>query len=235
MDNEVDRVKERLARPAAVIEPSDGVAVELTSSRLGSVSVALPGEKWPVANRVPMFPIAQLNLRDAPFVPRILNDVTLITLFFSEPVLTEEGENGGNWVLRSYPHLEPLVPLEADLSTTRMQFSNVVWKPATVRYRFLQSDYPDLYGIPPGVAIPEPILDQWSSLVVPCESSKVGGWPYLLQTALEWPVDLDLKPEFVFQLASLGNPEFPFCDMIYYVGRVRGRLPSEWILTSQSI
>lgn len=234
MDNELQRFKERLARPAAVIEPSDGLAVELTSSWLGAVKVAAPSEKWPTANGVPMFPIAQLNLRDAPFVPRIVSDVALITLFFAEPALIEEGENGGEWVLRAYPRLEPLVPLDADLSDTRKRFSNVVWKPASARYRLLQSDYPDVYGIPPEIAIPDPILDQWQSLVLPSEASKVGGWPYLLQTALEWPVDLDAEPEFVFQLASLGNPEFPFWDMIYYVGRVRGRLPSEWVLTSQS-
>jgi hypothetical protein len=181
-----------------------------------------------------MFPVAQLNLREAPYVASVVDDIALITLFFSEPVLTEEGENGGNWELRSYRDLELLIRLDVELSRARERFPKVVWEPAVAGYSLLRSDYPDVYDIPSDLAIPELVLDQWSSRVVPCKSPKIGGWPFLLQGPLEWTVEVERQPEFAFQLTSFGNRKFPFWDIAYYVGRVRGRRPSEWVLTSQS-
>jgi hypothetical protein len=222
MNATIARLKGQLARPANILEVDPNSSLSPYSSFLGSVKVALPGEAWPMYNGLPMFPIAQLNLRGLHWLPAALQDIELITVFFAEPVLAEEGENGGAWVLRAYDKVASLSPVDVDLSTLHEEYHAVNWRPSAARCVLLADDLPDAYDLPADVQYDEPLVDEWSSNVSPYESSKIGGWPYLLQGPLEWPVPVDAVPEFALQLSGFDADMFPFQDIIYYIARARG-------------
>jgi hypothetical protein len=234
----IEKVKERFSRPASVLEfsPAEGAASDPLCSWLGMVTVALPGEKWPVVDGSPMMPIAQLNLKDAPFVPNLLSDVALLTLFFAEPALIQEGPNGGLWELRAYDTIDGLRPFAKDESPTLATWSRrAIWTPMPVRYRLLEKDYPSIMNLLAEEDVPEELLDRWGEVAPTCEESKVGGWPSLLQGELGWNDSTD-DAEYAFQVSGFDNPAAPFRDMIYYVGRrSETRGASQWALTSYDV
>src|ERR1700736_1147586 len=105
-------LRKRLAKPASLIEvggtrpPADP-----TVSWFGAVHLGAPGEEWPRWQGLPMAPIAQLNLREAPFVPAALNDIALLTVFAANVALSGGEPNGDGWRVRAYRTLDGLVPL----------------------------------------------------------------------------------------------------------------------------
>lgn len=235
MNATIARLKGRLARPAHLIEVDRTSSPGPYSSLLGSVKVALPGEAWPTYDGLPMFPIAQLDFRGLHPLPAALHNIEMITLFFAEPVLAEEGENGGTWVLRAYDNAASLRRLDADLTKLHERFHAVKWRPSAARCVLLAADFPDAYDLPADVQCNESLVDEWCSNVSPHESSKIGGWPYLLQGPLEWSVSADAVPDFALQLSGFDVGVFPFQDIIYYVARAHGSRHSEWLLTSHTV
>lgn len=64
--------------------------------------VALPGETWPIHDGKPMLFVCQLNLTEAPVVPKLLQDIAVITFFLDPDVGLRDDTNGKDWCLRAY-------------------------------------------------------------------------------------------------------------------------------------
>ncbi len=86
-------LKKRLARPASRIVLDGRLTREhpVDASWFGRVNLALPGEEWPAADGMPMTPVAQLNLREAPHVPPALADLAMLAIFFGPDVFEITG------------------------------------------------------------------------------------------------------------------------------------------------
>jgi hypothetical protein len=181
-----------------------------------------------------MVPIAQLNLREASYVPPVLKDLALITLFFAEPVLVDERQPG-TWLLRSYRALDGLAEIDANPSAVHDAWSGAAqWKPRRVQYKVVERDYPCILDPRLSDELSDDVLDRWAEEATTSEQSKVGGWPYLLQSGMEWGTRHDEEIEFAFQLSGFNEGALPFRDIIYYVGRRQDSSISDWFLNSQS-
>jgi hypothetical protein len=174
-----------------------------------------------------MLPLCQLNLAEMPFVPLSLNDLSLITVFISAVSLPIETENGDGWRLRTYPSLEGLVEIEAP------RHDNPI-RPFPIRWELIEADYPGHEDIP--FELLEHLWDDYYDLFEHHYSSKVGGWPYLIQSEIYWspykrhPAD----PEYVFQIASEEKAHWQWGDRgIGYFGRGTGRAREVWALSWQ--
>jgi hypothetical protein len=231
----LDAVKNQLRRPASVMELADrrNVPADLCASWFGRVNVALPGESWPVSGGAPMVPIAQLNLREAPFVPPALRDVALIAVFFGQSEMPEDAENGDGWLVRAYSSIDELRPIEPPAGVS----SSICWlsgaeaaiKPCPLRYRLLEHDYPDFEDLPPD--LDEQVAERFSEEHSASPESKLGGWPSLIQSEIFWapmnehPAD----PEYVFQLAAMPKANFWLSDDgVCHFGRGTGAARDVW-------
>src|SRR5205823_1697185 len=83
----------------------------LSASNFGRKPLALPEEPWPVWNGAPLLYVCQLNLMTAPIVPKLLEDIKLITFFVAPKTGPLQKESGQDWRLCAYKSLLDLVPL----------------------------------------------------------------------------------------------------------------------------
>jgi len=236
-------LKKQLARPACLIEVDARLepADPLRASWFGRVNVALPGERWPAVDGTPMAPIAQLNLREATFVPPALADIALLTVFFGPDVFSSDSENGDGWLVRAYPVLDelraidvPAAPVES-LRESRYQ-SDAPVRAMPIRYRSLAADFPDWDDVPPELDIPEAIDDSWYDHFGAHEGSKLGGWPSLIQSEIYWaPMnEHPANPEYVFQIDSVPKAKFELvAGGVCYFGRGTGNARNVWTFTTQ--
>jgi uncharacterized protein YwqG len=198
------------------------------ASWFGRVRLAGPDEEWPSHRDKPMLPLCQLNLAEMPFVPPSLHDLSLITVFISTvslPIATKE--NGDGWRLRTYASLQGLVEIEAP------QHDNVI-RPFPIRWELIEADYPSYEDV--AFELPEELLDDYRDLFKLHYSSKVGGWPYLIQSEICWaPYNRHpANPEYVFQIASEEKAHWQWGDAgIGYFGRGTGRARQVWALEWQ--
>lgn len=99
-------------RPALFFEPHSGSGTP-TNSWLSKVTLAGPDEHLPHYEGVPLQPLLQLDLSEAPFRPKEMREVALLTLFVHPHLAPEESPNGTTWSLRTYRSLHGLEPLPA--------------------------------------------------------------------------------------------------------------------------
>ena len=92
-------------------EPSDKL-----SSWFGNVKVAKVGESWPIYEGVPMVPICQLNIKELPYIPKTLKNISFLTYFFRADGFQHGNLNGQGWVLHAYSDSDQLIPIEAPSS-----------------------------------------------------------------------------------------------------------------------
>ncbi|MDB5041189.1 MAG: hypothetical protein JWN27_1915 [Candidatus Eremiobacteraeota bacterium] len=233
-------LRNRLAKPASLIEvggtrqPADP-----TVSWFGAVHLGAAGEEWPRWQGVPMAPIAQLNVRDAPFVPTALDDVALLTVFAANVPLNGGEANGEGWLVRAYPALDDLVPLamppEAHVTLTEIGCERPL-KALPIRYSLLAADFPDWPDVPDDVAVSAEIEDEWEAHFVAHDGLKLGGWPALLQDRIFWAPfnEHPSNPEYVFQIAAVPQAGFElFGEGIWYFGRGTGDARDVWAFEYQ--
>jgi hypothetical protein len=223
-------LKKRLGRPASGIEffgppgPFD-----LTGTIFGQVNAALAGEEWPVWNGRPMQPLAQLNLREAPYLPENLRDIALIALFFDRDALPIDAKNGDGWLLRAYSSFAGLVALARP-----PEFELVRARPA--RYRLLERDFPD-WPDAANLNVPDDLSEDWEEEFGSADASKLGGWPTLLQSEIFWAPENEhpAEPEFAFQLARMDKLKTSIpADSFGYFGRGSGPARDVWTFAWQS-
>jgi hypothetical protein len=236
----IAELKTRLARRATIIEvggfrPPD----DPRASWFGRVNLALPGEAWPEEAGVPMVPIAQLNLREAPYVPPELADVECIMLFFGRGALRTHAPNGDGWLVRAYPRLDELRPIEppaaARGASTEMIADDKPLRPFPIRYTVLDRDYPDWESVG-DLDIPERIADRWEDHFGAAPGCKLGGWPALMQgDVFSGARDgSPSEPRLVLQLSMVPKANFVFhADSVVYVGRGTGAASDRWMLDWQ--
>jgi uncharacterized protein YwqG len=198
------------------------------ASWFGKVAFGLPDEEWPrTDDDVAMVPLAQINLTELPFRPPHLDDLEFLTVFIDLDTLGGD-ENESTWCLRTYPHLNALVPLEApeDLKSEI--------KALPMRPKIIEEDYPCHDDIPDDVS--DDLVDSYEDDFENVSGFKLGGWPSLIQSQIYWPSHADAsKPEYVFQIDSTEKGRWSWGDggVGYFA---RGTTPGhkgEWFLTSQ--
>ena len=152
-----------------------------------------------------MIGLAQLNLKESPWVPEILCPYALLALFIAEEegdLLIPDGRpNGDGWLLRAYQSLDDLSPAFAPRPPDWLRPRQLEWQPiedvpswedvgSLVDYRFIEallggSDYGDIVGRPH-------------------DGTKLGGWPTLIQSEISWaPLNRHpASPAYAFQIDS---------------------------------
>jgi hypothetical protein len=202
---------------------------DLTGTLFGRVNACVRGEDWPYFAGRPMQPVAQLNLREAPYVPESLHDVALIAVFFDREATPVDAKNGNGWLLRAYPSLDGLELLKAPA-----EFERIRGRPA--RYTLLERDFPD-WDDAANLNVPDDLADDWEEEFGSAEGSKIGGWPTLLQSEIYWAPNNEhfANPEFAFQLARMDKLKTAIpADSFGYFGRGTGPASGVWTFAWQS-
>jgi hypothetical protein len=229
MTSGVEEHVRSLARPASLAEvggfrpPEDPL-----SSWFGQIRVGLPGESWPLGPELPMLPLCQLNLREAPHRPPALDDVDLIAIWVDQQTLPDdEAANGDGWCLRAYPSLGGLVPVEPPPERDRFL------EPFPIRWHAIE-DFPDWEDLSLGG---EAITEHNALGLTASYGTKLGGWPSYVQSSLGWwAAHDDAGPEYVLQVDSESKSGWAWGhDGVGYFGRGTGERRDEWALEWQSL
>lgn len=196
---EIEEIKNKL-RKSAVAFQTGGARPEDSrkQSWIGRVYLAHPGEVCPLdRNQKPMFPLMQLCLVDLPFVPPILQNTKLLTVFISSEFFEIQE---GNFCVREYSSLEDLEEKDFGKSMEGL-------KPLPLFPQTLENSYPvwDSSDIPEDLAAlmlemeEEGRLDYFEDI---CEENdvrhKIGGYADYCQTS----EGFDPGYAYVFQIVS---------------------------------
>ena len=230
---------DQLARSASLMQfqqtrPSE----DPTASWFGRVRMALPDQDWPYDGTQLMWPLLQVNCRELPYKPSGLHGIEFITLFFSPGILPDEGApNGDRWLLRVYPSLTDLVEI-AEPGLHPYVDPNNRWYPIdpprarAVEWTLIEKDYPDHDSLMS--------LSNWSEISAlvdtedhktPSEGTKIGGWPFAVQSDPWESQDV----EHILQFDSHPDASWIWADNgMGYIGR-RNDASDGWIFTWQSL
>lgn len=228
------KLRKGFARRAVVLDLAGRRSQsDAAASWFGRVQLALPGEGWPESKDGPMHALCQINLTELPFRPPALKGLELVTVFIGPEELPIDAANGTNWALRAYPRLGKLAPLE------RVDTESPI-KPQPLRPRVVERDYPcydDVVETLPEELFDDFDYDEFDELFPNAEGFKLGGWPTLIQSEIEWgPRKVRAaKPEFAFQIATTEKGNWMWGDNgTGYFGRgtAAGR-KGEWALSWQ--
>ena len=147
--------------------------------------------------------------------------------------------NGQGWLVRAYSRIEDLQMMPAppevyETVPTWQGAGDRALRSFPLRYRLLESDYPDLDDVPRELSISDALdaLDDscWDYFS-PAEGLKLGGWPTLLQGEIFWAPfnEHPANPEYVFQIDSLYEANFFVGDRgVCYFGRGTGDARDTW-------
>lgn len=224
-----------LARPASrlVLDPVHQVTAA-TCSWFGRVTLGEPQEEWPVSNGQLMWPLLQIVVRELPYRPPGLRDLALIRVFI-DPAFLAETENGGadfyhpedvsgsGWLLRASPTLDTLVPI-----VTPEHGSRIIAAPG--HWELIPDDLPTWDELSRDA--PQYQLDHYEDLEPKThEGTKVGGWPFTIQSQLSWgPWDENpCNLEYQFQIDSDYDRGWMWGDNgTAYFGRGTGSHRDTW-------
>ena len=193
------------------------------ASHIGLAPVMRMGEEWPhdSEGRAMQF-VAQLNLTEAPFVPEVLRNVALLTIFVGEKCI-ERRFDPGSWVLRAYPSLDGLSPVTTPPQPWHwLKGFECRWQQA--------DDYPSyddaLLRLPDGYSLEDDLPEERHSLNV--HRSKVGGFASTVQHEVQFAPPIKTtdgwqkveEPPFVLQIVSEEKARLMWADNgVLYLGR----------------
>lgn len=210
-------------RPASIAEiggfrpPADP-----RTSWFGGKFVLPPGESWPTSKNGPMVPLLQVAVEELPYRPPQFEGVALVQLFVDakELPLKLPAKNGDGWqlILRTDTSiLEPHVtPPDAALL-----------RPFAIRWRRAENDAPSWDeawedGQHEKFMRRASAADAYSRKYQNHSSTKIGGWPSWIQSAVEPGGE-----RFVLQISSEEKPRWMAGDNgNLYIFEVDG----EWLL-----
>lgn len=204
-------------------EPPEGPG----GSWFGRVNLALPGEEWPTHEGKPMYALAQIDLTQLPFRPPRLDDLEVITVFIDDDLPAGDGPNGDGWCLRAYPDRSALVPL------AQVETGSYI-KPFPMRPEIIEEDYPKWEDV--SIELPPDIDERYYDLFENAEGFKLGGWPFLVQSEIQWAAwGHPAQPEYVFQIDSSDRAGWMWGDSgVGYFGRgTRPGHTDEWAMSWQ--
>lgn len=216
MSDLIDEFMSRHSRRAILMEIGGFRPVDyLTSSWFGRINLGAVGESWPIYKGLPLQALAQINLTELPFRPSGLDDIEFIAIFInSEQLPLPQNQNGSNWVLRAYPTVEGLIPLEKpDINSSI--------KPFPMKPKVVENDFPSIDDIPFDI-VEQILAAQLTNQFRNVEGFKLGGWPTTIQSEIDWgnQAHLSYRPEYIFQIDSNEKGNWMWGDNgIGYFGR----------------
>jgi Domain of unknown function (DUF1963) len=185
-----------------------------------------------------MHGVLQLLTRDLPLRPDPLEGIELLTLFVAEELPIDE-PNGVGWCLRTYESLDQLQALERpawERDPRMPKGLDPALKPLPLRFSEVE-DWPSWDDVARELA---PLWRQHTQAEEDRYGAqmglKVGGWPYCVQSEVDWYEDGELLSdvEFVLQVDSNDKVGFVVADSgVFYVGR-RPKVGT-WHAASQSL
>ena len=86
---------------------------DILTSNFGLTAMSYADEEWPKSfkDNENLFFLCQLNLTEAPYVPELLSDIKLITIFVDR-------DNWDSFCIRAYKNLDNLVPMKISEGAT---------------------------------------------------------------------------------------------------------------------
>jgi hypothetical protein len=226
--DEVEKIRNVLAKNATEFiaggfKPTNSI----TESWIGKVYLYNENEQIPLDQKGNlMLPLFQLYFDQFPFVPNILKETKIITVFISQDFPMDLTPNGNDWVLREYKNTDKIVikDLQNDASFVKaFPLSN----------KLIEEDYPvweDASGI--SDEITDKILELEDSGAIGSyydffENSnghKIGGYASYRQSGIDFGEDY----EFVFQISSDEKANLNIIDSgnFYFA---KNRKTGEWM------
>ena len=223
-------------RPASILEVGGFRPTgDPLASHIGLSPVMLEDESWPhdIEGRPLQF-VAQLNLTAALFVPEILKDIALLTIFVGEKCI-ESRFQSDSWSLRAYRSLNGLSPITVPPQPWH-------WlKGFECRWEYAE-DYP-VYDdpelkLPSGFSPEDDLPEERHELNI--HRSKIGGYASTIQHEVQFVSTIrtangwqqEVEPTFALQLISEEKAGLMWADNgVLYVGRRAGT--EEWFASCQ--
>jgi uncharacterized protein YwqG len=183
--------------------------------------------------QLPLFFVCQINLTEAPFVPELLRDIALMTIFVDMKSRQLGRENGDGWLLRAYNQLESLRPLTTPTGAT---------VPRGFEARFdLAYDQP-VYD-DPEMSFPEGFTRNNRERLENVHRTKIGGYASNIQSDQWWhwlPDEHALeshpaRPRYCFQIDSESKVGLCWGDSgcLYFARGTTPGYESRWFLDWQ--
>jgi uncharacterized protein YwqG len=188
------------------------------ASHFGLTPLALPNETWPTyrdsdtAEEKPLFFVCQLNLTEAPYVPHLLKDIKLITLFVHPDLLDTE-----RWCIRAYKTFEGLIPLQIPGENTFKQGVEVSWELALDQP---VCDDPALI-FPDHKNLDEKETEDFFAQLNNLHLSKLGGYSSNIQSEPWWDdQEHPANPKYCLQIDSEDDIGLHWGDLgTFYIAR----------------
>ncbi len=195
-----------ITKPASVLSvggfrPSGG----LTSSCFGEIRACREDEEWPIFDGKPLWPVCQLNLRDAPFVPEILNDIALLQIFVSQNhwssnfdiIDSADAAPKSPFFIRKYESFDRLIPVTVPEHNSHFLAFEAKWKEGCL------TDYPTHDTMPIDFS-KLGIGDYYDQTdIEQLYGTKIGGWPCCIQGEPWWDYRKEGREfEFALQIDS---------------------------------
>ena len=197
--------REEIERPVTRLEVGGFRPTERReASTFGRVCLARPGEAWPTWRDKPLWPLCQLNISEAQYLPKNLGDLCMISIYIAEPLVDSltfcigitNDESDHPWRMRTYQNFEDLVELKSP------QLDSPI-RPFEARWRAVERDYPTHDLIP--IELPPDIEENYYGIdgITTLEGTKLGGWPSCIQSEPWWDYQADgAEFEYALQVDS---------------------------------
>lgn len=208
MDPRIQKIKDILERPATeFITGGFRPQNTLEESWIGRVFAYAGHEEIPLDQKGnPMMPLLQLYLPNQPFVPELIKDKKLITVFMSYDFPENLEKMGSNWVIREYDNLEDIV-----IKDLKSPISYL--KPFPMRSQLFPKDAPlwdgggiediDYRLISEIVRLErEGLFNSYFDIINHSYRTKLGGYPSFCQPGIGFKDGFGEGSEFVFQISS---------------------------------
>lgn len=194
------------------------------ASRFTGDFVMLPEEEWPISNGRLLQAFLQVNVSELPYVPEQLKGFQIVTIFIDEEnVPYDQQPSGVGWVLRAYTSADGLAPRKNPIAGSTLKAFEVSWTKSDSEGPNWEDAWSiaDLSKFNELEGSVDIYYDRYKNQL----STKVGGWPSLIQS------ELRMGPNnFVLQVDSEEKAGWSYLDAgTMYVGRVDG----VWVLEAQ--
>lgn len=222
---DIEKIKNKLAKKATEFitggfKPTNSIS----ESWIGRVYLYNNEEGIPFDNDGElMLPLFQLSLNELPFVPDVLKDTKIITIFISKNIPMDLTANGNNWVLREYKNTENIVVKNLKNPESHLRFF-------PLSNKLIDEDYPvweDLqWDITDEILELEEsgTIDSYFDIFENTSSHKIGGYPSYCQSGINFGEDF----EFVLQIASDEKANLNIVDSgNFYLAK--NKKTEEWI------
>ena len=223
-----------LERPCAPLVFQKPATIDPFATLFGTVRLARKAQAWPALDGIPLWPLCQINLTQAPLVPDALRDLALITVFVSgaHPVAptriinTKDPDPAATWALRSYTALDGLTIPNHPAHYSPLSPCLGEWEPITPDFA-----NHDMAGHVVDTGANDVCAFDWSHSVA---QTKLGGWPATVQSAPWWD---DRRAggtwDFVMQIENEPAAKWQgWGDGTAYIARSRAQ-PHLWAMDVQ--